>query len=217
MPCPWITIDYQPIDWDAFASQEKVCILLNHTSFLDTAVFVSMMPPHILHKYKTLMMSTLFNIPLLGAISGWVGHYPVHFIYSNSEVVDKELQRPVMEAVHEFVSKGGCLCIFPEGAITRRPYRLRKFQYGAIKLAESHEMSYVLWSHVGPDRAWPVRCLLGGYPASIKLSVRPINVHCRASTDHELPNVGNTIRTKELTDILKILRNELQRDIDALL
>ncbi|KNC72332.1 hypothetical protein SARC_15113, partial [Sphaeroforma arctica JP610] len=86
------------------------------------------------------MMASLFRVPILGRISSWVGHFPVHFKAGDSDVVDRGLQGVVMEQVHEYVESGGGLCFYPEGGINKSPYTMRNWRRGALRVAERHGM-----------------------------------------------------------------------------
>ncbi|KNC87253.1 hypothetical protein SARC_00639 [Sphaeroforma arctica JP610] len=97
-------------------------------------------------------------------------------------------------------------------------------------------MKYAFWAHVGCPQAWPRGIPLGGYPASIRLSVRPftrpsdtetINPD-RSSTQTSGSNspvqtntVGHTgvdaeADTERFDRLCALLQEELQHDIDRL-
>eukprot|EP00953_Heterococcus_sp_UTEX-ZZ885_P005495 3429-Heterococcus_DN1.PRE.3 len=53
---------------------------MNHSSYMDSILFVAACPTSVVWRYRTLMKAGLFDVPLLGAISRAIGHFPVHFI-----------------------------------------------------------------------------------------------------------------------------------------
>jgi 1-acyl-sn-glycerol-3-phosphate acyltransferase len=67
-------------DWQSLLGREKVFLAMNHSSYMDSILFVAACPTSVVWRYRTLMKAGLFDVPLLGAISRAIGHFPVHFI-----------------------------------------------------------------------------------------------------------------------------------------
>lgn len=60
---PWIRVSPPSAeDFDRLLDRERVCLLMNHTSFFDSVIFVGITPPHIIWRYRTLMANKLFNV-----------------------------------------------------------------------------------------------------------------------------------------------------------
>ncbi|CAN0135034.1 unnamed protein product [Scytosiphon promiscuus] len=100
--CPWIQVSGPPAeDVVRLLDRDRVCVLMNHTSFGDSIMFVATTPSSIIWRYRTLMKQTLFDWPLLGGVCRMVGHFPVLFQSKDehSFVVDKPEQAKIMEKV----------------------------------------------------------------------------------------------------------------------
>jgi 1-acyl-sn-glycerol-3-phosphate acyltransferase len=81
LSCPWIKVDSPSLsDWQRLLGREKVFLAMNHSSYMDSILFVAACPTSVVWRYRTLMKAGLFDVPLLGAISRAIGHFPVHFI-----------------------------------------------------------------------------------------------------------------------------------------
>ena len=60
---PWIRVSPPSAeDFDRLLGREGVCLLMNHTSFYDSVLFVGITPPHIIWRYRTLMANYLFDV-----------------------------------------------------------------------------------------------------------------------------------------------------------
>ncbi|CAM9931953.1 unnamed protein product [Chrysoparadoxa australica] len=173
-PCPWIDITPPPKEeWLELCDRDGVCLLINHVSFLDAFVFVAMTPRSVVTRYKTLMKAQLFNVPLLGTISRLVGHFPVHFLTNDDAEfrVNKEAQSEVGERVNEWVAKGGCLSIFPEGRTNRKPPVMHSFRKGPFKVAAELNTAVVGLVTVGNHQCWPRNESIGGLPSKIGMKL----------------------------------------------
>lgn len=61
--CPWIRVSLPPAeDVARLLDRERVCVLLNHTSFFDSILFVGSTPASIIWRYRTLMKNNLFDV-----------------------------------------------------------------------------------------------------------------------------------------------------------
>ncbi|CAN0533612.1 unnamed protein product, partial [Ectocarpus sp. 8 AP-2014] len=60
--CPWIRVSRPPVEEvTRLLHRDRVCVLMNHTSFGDSIMFVATTPSNIIWRYRTLMKSTLFD------------------------------------------------------------------------------------------------------------------------------------------------------------
>lgn len=61
--CPWIRVSGPPAeDVVRLLDRDRVCVLMNHTSFGDSIMFVATTPSSIIWRYRTLMKQTLFDV-----------------------------------------------------------------------------------------------------------------------------------------------------------
>lgn len=61
--CPWIRVSPPPAeDLNRLLDREKVCLLMNHTSFADSVLFVGTTPSSIIWRYRTLMKAGIFDV-----------------------------------------------------------------------------------------------------------------------------------------------------------
>lgn len=61
--CPWIRVSPRPLeDIERLLGREKVCVLMNHTSFFDTVVFVSTIPANVIWRYRALVKHGIFKV-----------------------------------------------------------------------------------------------------------------------------------------------------------
>ncbi|CAM9501676.1 unnamed protein product, partial [Phaeothamnion confervicola] len=176
-PCPWVRIrGPTPQQWEALLDHPKVLLVMNHTSFIDSIVFVASCPPAVLKRYRTLMKASLFRLPLLGGISRCVGHFPVYFVTEQKDEfrVDKAAQAEVSGRVRPFLAGGGSLSLFPEGRTNGDPAALLPLRRGAFALAAEYGMDVVSLVSWGNHVAWPLSRAVGGLPADIALSLAPV-------------------------------------------
>lgn len=61
--CPWVRVT-PPLSEDVarLLDRDRVCLLMNHTSFFDSVLFVGTTPPGIIWRYRTLMKRGLFDV-----------------------------------------------------------------------------------------------------------------------------------------------------------
>lgn len=61
--CPWIRVSPPPQeDVSRLMDRDRVCVLMNHTSFGDSVLFVGTTPSRVIWRYRTLMKKTLFDV-----------------------------------------------------------------------------------------------------------------------------------------------------------
>jgi len=187
--CPWIQVTQDSSDaWADIVSgletttetgersQRPLFILGNHTSFFDTIFSAVNFPQSVLWRCRTYMKDDLFKLPFLGTVCRSVGHFPVYFAGSEdgSFKVDAERMEPVEKQVNEHLSTGGWLCYFPEGAINKNPDKMLPLRYGSFKKALDFDAKLVSMVSVGNSEVWPRKAAVGGFPGSIKYSVKTV-------------------------------------------
>lgn len=214
----WLEVDTRdlaPLE-TAGATGRRVCVLANHTSFMDNVVICAYSPFALVGDLKTLMMRKVLTFPIVGRLSRAIGHLPVPF---KSEVhgkfdVDKEEMAAIIQRLDEHIDAGGHLAIFPEGGINLQPRNLQQFRAGGLETCIRHDMEVWGWVMTGNWVSWPFGSPLGGFPA--RLSSRSFLIHTSAKDASQMlaPNKGIQEQARALaTDC----REAMQRVLDEML
>jgi len=163
-------------DTNKEAKKPPVFILGNHTSFLDTVLATTVFPWQVLWRCRTYMDNALFKLPILATICRSIGHFPVYFTSSENGVfkVDAEKMEGVERAVDDHLSNGGWLCFFPEGQVNKEPDKILPFRYGGIKKALKFNARLVSFVSHGNTKVWPRKASVGGFPATVRYSVKAL-------------------------------------------
>ncbi|CAN0505833.1 unnamed protein product [Ectocarpus sp. 12 AP-2014] len=204
--CPWIRVSRPPVEEvTRLLHRDRVCVLMNHTSFGDSIMFVATTPSNIIWRYRTLMKSTLFDWPFLGGVCRMVGHFPVLFRSKDEDsfAVDKPEQAKIMEKVKAHVESDGCLCLFPEGKINRNPAVLCPFRRGTFGVAEEMNMAVVSLTTVGCDESWPKESPVGGLPARIVIRLTEIAEAGHGLTAAALQEKAEASMQADVTSLLQ--------------
>lgn len=99
-------------------------IVCNHISYLDPLLLISLF-----EKHKTIVKSSLFDIPIFGCMLKLSGYIP-----SDSSGKLAELMIERIEGMPDYLAAGGNLFVFPEG--TRgRSGTIGPLNHGAFKIA----------------------------------------------------------------------------------
>ena len=117
---PGMKIDIQK---EIFSIRASV-IVINHLSYLDPLLMISL-----LEKHKTLVRADLFRIPLFGWMLKGSGYFP-----STTGGAFDQLLIKNIEEMPAYLASGGNLFIFPEGTRSRDG-RLGDFNKGAFSIA----------------------------------------------------------------------------------
>lgn len=199
--------DGTPFTWAELLENKSTAVLMNHTSFWDTFVFVIVCPLRYAVKIRSLMKAGLLSIPLFGPACNCVGHFPVYF-KSDAEgnfQVDHEKQEKVSKRIENHLEHGGSLALFPEGAINKTPETLLPFRYGTFNTILQHNLSIVYMLCVGNAKTWPAKAAIGGFPADITIHVAGYEKDLRGAESKELSlevhdkmmEVYNTVAAKK--------------------
>lgn len=149
---------------------EKYMMCMCHTSFFDSLFFLCITPLQCMMKSKTFIKSSLRNLPLFGYVLRCCGHFPVYFADENSQSfsVQKEKQVQVAEDVEDFISHGGNLCIFPEGALNHTPEVLKDFRLGSFNTIINHKRPLRYIAIYGNNEIWNARLKgIPGFPTDL--------------------------------------------------
>lgn len=189
--CPWVDLQSNNDDsptWarlgehlkkeDALVADGKASrpmfMLSNHTSFLDTLVGVTMLPPVVASRTRTYMGAHLFKLPVLATICRVIGHFPVYFAKSEygKFTVEKDKMEEVQKKVDAHLLQGGQLAFFPEGQMNKTPDELSAFRYGAFKKALEFDARLWAFTTVNLEKAWPIKEQIGGWPAKCMYDIQ---------------------------------------------
>lgn len=163
------------------SSGKPVLILANHTSFLDSLLFAAHINYNTLARMVTLASAQLFRMPILGTIMQSVGHIAVHFKDHNGDndfSTDASKKDQMVASIESHVTRGGWLCMYPEGQIHRghgsqNTAMLQPFRVGGLKIALQYDMEVWAWVTKGNNDCWP-RAAIGGLPTAIRAHLMPI-------------------------------------------
>lgn len=88
-------------NWHLVQNNGPNVFLINHTSPIDAFLFAAMVPLKYAAKIRTLFKAELFEVPFLGEITRYCGHFPVYFTKSelNNFSIDKQKQNEVIENI----------------------------------------------------------------------------------------------------------------------
>ncbi|KAG5187771.1 acyltransferase-like protein, copy 2 [Tribonema minus] len=201
LPCPWIRLKVPPAEeWRRILGRDRVFVALNHTSFMDSVLFVACVPGDVLYRYRTLMKKELLELPLLGGISACAGHFPVHFLTPREEEfsVDKMIMAGVMELVRAHVARGGCLSIFPEGRVNRSPDTLLPFRNSSLAIAADEGMAVATMTQLGNAACWPRASAMGGVPCAIRVRLTEVAPHAHGLDAAALRDRAQAAMQKDL-------------------
>eukprot|EP00903_Cladosiphon_okamuranus_P009525 g9074.t1 len=204
--CPWIRVSTPPAeDMTRLLDRERVCLLINHTSFLDSILFVATTPSSIIWRYRTLMKAGLFDWPFLGGVCRMVGHFPVLFQSRDEHcfTVDKPEQAKIMEKVKTHVKSNGCLCLFPEGKINRNPAVLCPFRRGSFGVVQEMDMAVVTLTTVGCNDSWPIESAVGGRPARILMRLTEVAGRGHGLTAAAIQEKAEASMQADVTSLLR--------------
>jgi len=163
-------------------------LLMNHTSFLDLFVMCASVTPMVALRahLRCIIAAKLTRLPLLGnALGAWSGNFPAHFkaeaggisgAASASFSTDSAKQAIVADNLHAHVAAGGMLGCCPEGTVNANPAVLLPFRHGAFRIAIEKQMPIFAMVVVGCDECWPKHAAVGGWPATVYVSVRVVTV-----------------------------------------
>lgn len=118
-------------DWRAELPKPPYIIVSNHSSYLDTVFFYSVMPDYFLFMGK----GELLQWPLFGTF----------FKYQDIPVPrgNRRLAYEALEKARTAIKKGECVAIYPEGTVPPESPKLGNFKNGAFRLAIQEQVPIV--------------------------------------------------------------------------
>ena len=147
------------------------CIVVaNHATYLDALTFAHFVYDHG-RAPRILAKSSLFKIPVVGAILRATGMIPV---YRNSSEASKAIDEAVVA-----IDEGRCVAIFPEGTLTREPDLWPMAgKTGAVRLALATRAPVI------PIAQWGAQAILARYGKLLKPFPRKtVTVHAGPPID----------------------------------
>mmetsp|Transcript_56762 Transcript_56762/g.132713 ORF Transcript_56762/g.132713 Transcript_56762/m.132713 type:complete len:302 (-) Transcript_56762:173-1078(-) len=177
LACPWIRLETTFKDEHFLGRSGKPTVLLmNHLSFLDAVLAVSLAPTSRCADVRVLVASYVFTIPLLGRVMRAIGLPEVPFKAAPDDVssmaVEKDLMEERLKAFADHVKSGGVGAWFPEGLRNRGdPFVLQEFRAGAFAIAVDTDVEIWCIANAGTSACWPVKSLVGGLPSDIRVKV----------------------------------------------
>jgi len=220
----WIRLDVHGLDTfrGSFGSSGRPCVLLmNHTSFMDSILAVSLTPLAQAVCVRGLMSSHLFRAPVLGSLLRAMGQIEVPFEKDGANggfQVNKELMDARMLVLEQHLQQGGNTSWYPEGTINKNPRTLQKFRAGGFVLPLKVDTEIWCMAFVGNQESWPRGSILGGAPARIGVKVWRV---CESS--YEFQAAHNDLLETECTDDkgkaiswARLLEREFQKAVDEL-
>jgi len=129
-------------------AQGPVILAANHLSYMD--IFAVARFADRAGRYPVfLAKSTLFGIPVLGKVIGWLGQLPVYRGQADAALVLKQAARLVAET-------GSCVIFYPEGTATRDPELWPMVaKTGVARLALESDVRVVPVANWGAQRILP--------------------------------------------------------------
>lgn len=129
-------------------AQGPVILAANHLSYMD--IFAVARFADRAGRYPVfLAKSTLFKIPVIGKVIGWLGQLPVYRGQADAALVLKQAARLVAET-------SSCVIFYPEGTATRDPQLWPMVaKTGVARLALESDVPVVPVAHWGAQRILP--------------------------------------------------------------
>ncbi|MFH0976523.1 MAG: lysophospholipid acyltransferase family protein [Spirochaetota bacterium] len=119
-------------------------IILNHRSYLDPILLVSIFPKH-----KTIVKGIFFKVPFISWAMKSGGYIPF-----NADLTYNDSMNAGMKDIPDFIKDGGNLFIFPEGSRSRDG-NIKKFHKGAFSIACKYKIPVQVLYIKNTDRLFP--------------------------------------------------------------
>eukprot|EP00667_Euglena_gracilis_P018696 EG_transcript_19911 len=198
---------------DAANSPGPLVVLANHTSLLDTAVLLAVLPPPLIPRVRMFANPGALSAPLFGTICRAMGHFPVPFVAGlegSQRQAAKEQRGQCKAAMAKHLQQGGVGLWFPEGFLN--PARLLPFQAGGLEVAATLDVAVLLVTLRGVTDAWPGDAPLGGRPARVAVQAQWL---CRSSREWLAQSEAAGPREAALR-LAQHARVSMQRTLDVL-
>ncbi|ORC93461.1 putative acyltransferase [Trypanosoma theileri] len=167
---PQIRVRVMPGSLDLRGIDNRGVFCACHTSFFDMFFFLWLFPLRFMHNVKSFAKSSLWRLPLMGRVIRACGHFPVYFTSTEASTfsVDKTKQAAVTEEAETFLSRGGMLCFFPEGAVNHTPKVLKEFRHGTFNMVLKHQVPIYYIVYFGCHEVWnPDVKGIPGFPGDV--------------------------------------------------
>jgi len=139
------------LDWrgqENIPADGPVILAANHLSYMD--IFAVALFADSAGRYPVfLAKSSLFTIPVLGPVLGWLGQLPVYRGQADAALVLKQ-------AAHLAAKNNACVIFYPESTVTRDPKQWPMVaKTGVARLALEADIPVVPIAHWGAQRILP--------------------------------------------------------------
>jgi 1-acyl-sn-glycerol-3-phosphate acyltransferase len=188
------------LDWrgqEHIPAEGPVILAANHLSYMD--IFAVALFADSAGRYPVfLAKSSLFDIPVLGPVIGWLGQLPVYRAQADAALVLKQ-------AAHLAARNDACVIFYPESTVTRDPQQWPMVaKTGVARLALEADIPVVPIAHWGAQVILPygnlvprllprktVRVVAGPPVDLSEFSGKPMtNAVLRAATDKIMTDVA---------------------------
>eukprot|EP00929_Paragymnodinium_shiwhaense_P048991 TRINITY_DN24731_c0_g1_i1.p1 TRINITY_DN24731_c0_g1~~TRINITY_DN24731_c0_g1_i1.p1 ORF type:complete len:318 (+),score=78.30 TRINITY_DN24731_c0_g1_i1:70-1023(+) len=182
----WIGIHIEDPDKIAEAmgkSGRSSCVLVNHTSFMDTILALCIVPLKHAVRMKMMAAEYVFKMPVIGVLCGSMGHLPVAFKAKsavgnqsaedeNNMSVDQEQIAVQQKKMDDFVASGGTSSWYPEGKMnTGDCGQVGTFRAGGMALPVKQDVEIWCMAITGASTCWPRKASMGGLPSRIGIHI----------------------------------------------
>jgi 1-acyl-sn-glycerol-3-phosphate acyltransferase len=146
-------------------------IILNHRSYLDPILLVSIFPKH-----KTIVKGVFFKVPFISWAMKSGGYIPFDADLTYNDFMDAG-----MKNIPAFIKDGGNLFIFPEGSRSRDG-NIKKFQKGAFSIACKYKIPVQVLYIKNTDRLFPPgkpflnTCITNTISIELLGTLNPLNI-----------------------------------------
>jgi 1-acyl-sn-glycerol-3-phosphate acyltransferase len=176
--CPHVRVERAKgsMRWEDLPSQSALA--LNHTSFMDTILYLWLVPYSFIWGSKTLYKSTLEKLWIFGPIIHACGQFPVFFKAADSSSefsVEKDRQAAVSAQINAYLTAGGGLSFFPEGAVNKTPEVLAGFRHGSFATILQYKLPIYYMVTWGCQKVWSPSGA-GGNAGTIRYTIGQLHV-----------------------------------------
>ncbi|KAH9598964.1 Phospholipid/glycerol acyltransferase [Trypanosoma melophagium] len=207
---PQVRVRIMPGSLDLRGIDDRGVFCACHTSFFDTLFFLWFYPLRFMGNVKSFAKSSLWQLPVMGHVIRACGHLPVYFTSqeASSFAVDKVKQAAVTDKAEAFLSQGGMLCFFPEGALNHTPKVLKDFRHGTFNMVLKYQVPIHYMVYFGCHEVWdPDMKGIPGFPGDVFVYVGKYE-YGKNATAAEVSTGLRIVMQRKLDEILEKRKKE---------
>lgn len=174
MSC-WVRIRHEGIEeyWRSLKSPngKPICIIMNHTSFLDCMLVVVSIPFREMAWSSSIFSNHLFEMPFIGGLSLASDQIRVDFKSQRADdfSADKDQVLEMKAKVRQCLAAGNSLVWCPEGTINGNdPTQVQRFRAAGFEAPVEIDCEIWCVAMVGNPACWP-KAGVGGRPSRITM------------------------------------------------